>query len=186
MSDDTRYGKFPFGASSVNWTVVESIFLTPSGVSTSVNVDSALEAFFESDSCLNVYTTSSAVIGAPVLNLTFGRSLKVHTLPSPLWPQLSASIGSNASLRLLSKIRNSPVWLSITRPPASATVSGLIAADGVTEPTFNVPPAVGAGPLVALELAAPAEDDDDELPHAANTVPSSVVDIPIMLPRRRN
>ena len=122
-----------------------------------------------------------------MLNLTPGRSLNVHTLPSPLWPQLSASIGCSASFRLLSKIRNSPVWLSITRPPASATVSGLIAADGVTEPTFSVPPAVGAGPLVVDEPAALADElDDEELPQAARIVPSSVVDIPIMLPRRRN
>ena len=45
-----------------------------------------------------------------------------------------------------------------------------------------MPPDVGAGPLVVPELAAPAEDDEDELPHAAKMVPSSVVDMPIMLP----
>ena len=84
---------------------------------------------------------------------------------------------------LLSKIRNSPVWLSIVRPPASDTVSGLTAAAGVTEAIRSVPPFV-AGALDVL--AAPEElVDFDEDPHAATIAPSNGADMPITLPRRR-
>ncbi len=117
-----------------------------------------------------------------MLNLTPVRSLKVHTLPSPLWLQLVASIGWSISFRLLSKTRNSPVWLSISRPPASETVSGLTAAAGVTPATVRFPPVFGG----AAALLAADDEDDDELPQAARIVPSSVADIPIVLPRRRN
>ena len=48
------YGKLPFAASRWNETVPESTFLTPSGLSTPWNVDSALEAFLGSASCWNV------------------------------------------------------------------------------------------------------------------------------------
>src|ERR1700760_4047919 len=103
------YGKFPLGASRWKATVVSSTFCTPEGVSTPVNVDSALEAFLGSDCCWNVYTTSSAVSGCPLWNLTLGRSLNVHTEPFLAGDQLVASIGWSWSAMLLSKVRNSPV-----------------------------------------------------------------------------
>ena len=115
--------------------------------------------------------------------VTFGRSLNVHTLPSVFGLQLSASIGCSSSLRFESKIRNSPVWLSISSPPASETVSGLTAAAGATAPIRSVPPLV-TGPLDVVEPPAADVDLDDE-PHAARIAPSSGVDMPIMLPRRR-
>ena len=110
------------------------------------------------------------------------RSLNVQTLPSLLGFQLSASIGCSASFRLLSKIRNSPVWLSISSPPASEIVSGLMAAAGVDEAIRSVPPLTAVPPPVPV----PELDEDVPLdPHAASTVPRNVADIPIALPRRR-
>ena len=185
MSEETRYGKFPFGASRWNSTVVASTFLTPAGVSTPANVDSALDAFLGSASCWNVYTTSSAVIGEPLWNVTFGRSLNVHTVPSLFGVQLSASIGWSASFRLESKIRNSPVWLSIVRPPASAIVSGLTAAAGVTDATRSVPPLVGAAALVLEEPPDVDAELDEPPPQAARIAPRSGIDMPIVLPRRK-
>ena len=119
-----------------------------------------------------------------MLNLTFGRSLNVHTLPSAFGLQLSASIGWSISLMLLSNTRNSPVWLSISSPPASEIVSGLIAAAGVTAPMRSMPPFV-TGALDVLEPDAALDFELDDEPHAARIAPSSVVDIPIVLPRRR-
>src|SRR2546423_14392330 len=109
-------------------------------------------------------------MAAPLWNFTPFRSLNVQTVPSLLGFQLSASIGSRRSFRLLSKMRNSPVWLSMVSPPASATVSGLTAAAGVTMATRSVPPRL-AGP------AALVPDDEDE-PHAARIAPSRGTDIP--------
>ena len=162
-------------------TVVASTFFTPGGVSTPSKFDSALDAFFGSESCFNIHTTSSAVIGLPSWNLTPWRSLKVHRCrrcPT----SSSCQLGLSLSVESLSKIRNSPVWPSILSPPASATVSGLTAAAGAEMATRSVPPFVAAPPLALEELDEP--DDDDELPHADRTAPSRVADIPIVLPRR--
>src|SRR5947209_1354915 len=126
--------------------------------------------------------TSSAVIGAPLWNFTPDLSLNVQTLPSLFGDQLVASIGWSASFRFESKIRNSPVWLSMHRPPASATVSGLTAAAGVAIATRSVPPFVAGA--AGVEPDDCVEEDDD--PHAARTAPRSGADMPIMLPRRRN
>src|SRR6202035_4643037 len=119
-------------------------------------------------------------MGAPLWNLTPVRSLKVQTLPSVLGDQLSARLGSSASLRLLSKIRNSPVWLSMHNPPASEMVSGLIAPAGAEIATRSVPPFLGL-PAGGVVLPLGVEE-----PHAARIAPSSGADMPIALPRRRN
>ncbi len=120
--------------------------------------------------------------------MTPGRSLNVHTEPSLLGDQLRASIGSSISLRLLSKVRNSPVWLSIARPPESATVSGLTAAEGAWVATFSVPPFLGVPAAGAAPVPVPVPDDVADVllapPHAATIAPSNGADIPITAPRR--
>src|SRR5579864_524832 len=120
-------------------------------------------------------------MGEPLWNVTPVRSLNVQTLPSLFGLQLSASIGWSASFRFESKIRNSPVWLSMHRPPASATVSGLTAAAGAEMATRSVPPFLAGAAGVELD----EEVAGDEDPHAARIAPSSGVDMPMMLPRRR-
>ena len=123
--------------------------------------------------------------------MTFGRSVNVHTVPPLLGVHLVASIGSSASFWLLSKTRNSPVWASMFSPPASLTISGLIAVAGVCMASFSVPPLVGAA-LEALDDPPAAEDDAADVPtllappQAARIAPISPVDMPITAPLRMN
>ena len=84
-----------------------------------------------------VATTSSAVMVAPLWNLTPLRILKVQTLPSWLGVQLSASTGRRTRSEP-EFARNSPVCCSISRPPASATVMGSMAAAGTVVETRKV------------------------------------------------
>ena len=93
MSELRRYGKFPFGASSVNSTVCGSTTFALSFDSTPLKAESAADALLGSDSRLIVAATSSAVIGVPSWNLTPWRILNVHTEASSFGVQLSARRG---------------------------------------------------------------------------------------------
>ena len=61
--------------------------------STPLNADSALEPFFGSARRSIDATTSSAFSTCPLWNFTFGRSLKVQTVPSSFGFHDKASIG---------------------------------------------------------------------------------------------
>ena len=128
-----------------------------------------------------MYTTSLAVNGWPLWNLTFGRSLNVHTAPELLGVQLVASIGWRVRSWLLSRMRKSPVWASMLRPPESEIVSGLIAADGACWAKRKVPPDLGVPVAAVVELAV------EELfapPQADRTAASTELDMPITAPLR--
>ena len=129
----------PFGASSVNSTVVGSTTFALSLPITPLNADSAAEAFLGSASRLMLATTSSALIGVPSWNFTPWRILNVHTDASALGSQLSASRGTALSLAS-DQTRYSPGWHSTAAPPSSATVIGSIADAGALMPTLTVPP----------------------------------------------
>ena len=103
-----------------------------------------------------VATTSAAVSAWPSWNLTPGRSAKVQTLPSSLGFHDSASIGLRVRSGL-SRTRNSPVCISISRPPVLATVTGSTAPDGACAATRMVVPALPwarAGGLATPDSAA--------------------------------
>ena len=68
----------------------------------------------------------------------------------------------------------------MSRPPWSATVSGLIVAVGTTIPALIVAPAVPAP-----ELDEVLGVEEPELPQAEMTAPSTGSDIPTRAPRRR-
>ena len=69
----------------------------------------------------------------------------------------------------------------MSRPPWSATVTGLIAAVGVTMPALIVAP---AAPAAAEEDVPVVAELDPLLPQAARTEPSSGTDRPTTVPRR--
>ena len=98
-----------------------------------------------------MYTTSSAVSAAPLWNFTPWRILNVHTSAVELGVQLVASTGLR--VRVWSdRHRYSPVWASMSRPPWSATVTGLIAAVGTMIPTLMVAPDLPAELLGAEDV----------------------------------
>src|ERR1700755_789359 len=141
------YGKLPFGASSENTTVLASVAFAESLDSTPANVESAFEPLFGSDSALIEDATSSAVMGVPSWNLTPWRILNVHSLPSALGFQLSASRGCSWSL-LSDQDRNSPLCDMTPRPPSSATLIGSISVGGPGDmPSLSVPPGLTATSL---------------------------------------
>src|SRR6185295_3792812 len=89
------------------------------------------------------YTTSSAVSAWPLWNLTPWRILNVHTSDLLFGVQLVASTGVRVSV-WVDRHRYSPVCASMSRPPWSATVTGLMAAVGVTMPALITAPALPA------------------------------------------
>src|ERR1700744_2864692 len=103
-------------------------------------------------------------MGEPSWNFTFGRSANVHTAPPLLGVHLVASIGSRWRSRLLSKVRNSPVCASMLRPPASSTISGLMAVAGVCWASFSVPPLVAGALDAPVEPPAAADVWDADVP----------------------
>ena len=70
------------------------------GERTPPSAESALDAFFGSTSVSNVVLTSFAVIVAPLWKVTPWRILNVHSVPSALGDQLSASVGYELELRV--------------------------------------------------------------------------------------
>ncbi len=123
--------------------------------------------------------TSSAVSGAPPWNFTPWRILKVHTSPAALGDQLSASTGVSLSC-WSDRHRYSPVWASMSRPPWSATVSGLIEAVGTTMPALITAPDEPA-PVLPPVVAGVVEVL--ELPHAEITAPRMGSEMPTTVPR---
>ena len=88
-------------------------------------------------------TTSSAVIGLPLWNLTSWRSLKVQTVPSLLGDQLSASTGW-AVRSAPDRTKVSATCDSTVIPPPSAILTGSIAAAGTICAMRTVPPGLAA------------------------------------------
>src|ERR1700744_4335757 len=177
LSVEVRYGKFPFGASRWNSTVKSSVFLTPDGVSTPAKADSALEPFLGLVCSWKVYTTSSAVSGSPLWNLTPCRILNVHTSAVEFGDHEVASTG--VSVRVCpDRHSHSPVCPSMSWPPWSSMVTGLMAAVGVTMPTLSTAP--GAPVAVLPPLAVLGE----LLLQAASTDPSTGAEIPTTVARR--
>ncbi len=128
-----------------------------------------------------MYTTSSAVREAPLWNLTPWRILNVQTVALEFADQLVASTGVRFRV-WPDRHRYSPVCASMSSPPWSATVTGLIAAVGVTMPTLITAPAAPVAEDVAL---ADALDVDGELlPQAARIDPSTGTEMPMTVPRR--
>ena len=88
-----------------------------------------------------------------------GAVVELHALADLERPHVAGGVGRPAvastgfSVRCWSdRHRYSPVWASMSRPPWSATVSGLIAAVGTTMPALIVAPAAPA-PVLAAVLA---------------------------------
>jgi hypothetical protein len=111
--------------------------------------------------------------------------VKVHTEPSWFGLHLVASIGSRRSAMLLSKVRNSPVWASMHRPPPSSTIIGFMAVAGVWAAMLRVPPLVGVPPPEELDEAAEVPTLFAP-PQAARMAPMTDADMPTVAPRRRN
>src|SRR6202034_3352644 len=133
-----------------------------------------------------VYTTSSAVSALPLWNLTPWRILNVHTSAVEFADQLSASTGFSTRV-WVDRQRYSPVWASMSRPPWSATVSGLIAAAGTTMPALMGAPALPA----ALGLPDPDADVDVDVvdgddPQAVRIASITGMEMPMTVPRRMN
>src|ERR1700678_12393 len=110
--------------------------------------------------------------------------VKVHTSPVEFGVHLVASTGCR--VRVWSdRHRYSPVCASMSRPPWSSTVSGLMLPVGVSMPALIVAP---GAPAAAVELGVLLVDDgafeegDDE--HAARIEPSSGTEMPTTVPRR--
>ncbi len=121
-----------------------------------------------------------AVSGAPPWNFTPWRILNVHTSPAALADQLCASTGTRLS-DWVDRQRYSPVWASMSRPPWSATVSGLIAAVGTTMPALIV------APLEPVPVPPPVWVDEVELepPQAVMMAPRMGSERPTTVPRLR-
>src|ERR1700691_5122134 len=106
--------------------------------------------------------------------------VKVHTSPVEFGVHLVASTGCR--VRVWSdRHRYSPVCPSMSRPPWSATVTGLMAAVGVVMPTLITAPDV---PAAAGDDAPDFAVVDELLPQAASTEPSTGAEIPTTLARR--
>ena len=71
----------------------------------------------------------------------------------------------------------------MSSPPWSATVTGLIAAVGVTMPALITAPAAPAAALDELDVPGAAELEE-LLPQAASIDPSSGTEMPTTVPRR--
>ena len=91
-----------------------STFITPDGLTTPPNADSADDP--GPVYSLKLYTTSSAVSGAPLWNLTPGRILNVQTSAVELADQFVASTGFRVSV-WSDRTRYSPVCASMSSPP---------------------------------------------------------------------
>ena len=126
-----------------------------------------------------MYTTSSAVSAWPLWNLTPWRILNVHTSALLFGVQLVASTGFRFSV-WPDRHRYSPVCASMSRPPWSATVTGLIAPVGVTMPALITAPGLPA----AEEDPPEGAELDPLLPQAARIDPSSGTEMPTTVPRR--
>src|ERR1022692_2027442 len=106
--------------------------------------------------------------------------LKVHTVAAAFDDQLVARTGFSVSV-WSDRHRYSPVCASMSRPPWSATVSGLIAPVGVMMPALMVAPL----PAAPAGLVEPDGEDGDELLQAATMPPSTGIEMPTTVPRRR-
>src|SRR5580658_5061647 len=150
-------------------------------MSTPPNADSAFEELDGSVCCLYVYTTSAAVSGAPLWNLTPWRILNVQTSAAEFGDQLSASTGCRFRV-CPDRVRYSPVCASMSSPPWSATVMGLIAAVGVVMPARITAP---GAPVAEVDAVADDElDGDVELLQAARTDPRTGAEMPTTVARR--
>ena len=127
-----------------------------------------------------MYTTSSAVSAAPLWNLTPWRILNVQTSAAVFGVQLVASTGVRVR-PWPDRHRYSPVCASMSSPPWSATVTGLIAAVGVTMPALITAP---AAPVADAEELDDELDDDPLLPQAARIDPSAGTEMPTTVARR--
>src|ERR1022692_1170450 len=107
--------------------------------------------------------------------------LKVHTVAAAFDDQLVARTGFSVSV-WSDRHRYSPVCASMSRPPWSATVSGLICPVGTPIPALMVAPAAPAGALLLLLVVGVGLE---ELPQADMTAPSTGTDMPTTAPRRR-
>ena len=118
----------------------------------------------------------------PSWNLTPWRILNVQTSAVEFDDQLVASTGF--SDRVWSdRHRYSPVCASMSSPPWSSTVTGLIAPAGVSMPALITAPAAPAG---AEDEAPVVADEPDEplLPQAARIEPRTGADMPTTVARR--
>ena len=88
---------------------MSSITFTEPFDNTPFSTESAADPLAGSASRLKVAATSLAVIDWPSWNLTFGRSLNVHTSPFSFGFHESAREGRSSSSSPSSSIRNSPV-----------------------------------------------------------------------------
>src|SRR5580692_12998401 len=150
-------------------------------MSTPPNADSAFEELDGSVCSLYVYTTSAAVSGAPLWNLTPSRILNVHTSALEFGVQLVASTGCRFRF-WPDRHRYSPVCASMSSPPWSATVTGLIAAVGVTMPALITAP--GAPVAEDDEPGDDEDEEEEELPHAARIDPMAGTEMPTTVARR--
>src|SRR5262249_35749819 len=123
---------------------------TPSGTSTLPKTEREIPPFFGSDWVLKLYTTSSAVIGLPLLNFTSFRSLNVHTVVSALELQEVASHGWELKCWSV-KASHSPTWPRSCVAPGSAIVSGFMAAAGGRVPARVVAPGL-PWPVAGLDI----------------------------------
>src|SRR4029079_13859549 len=147
-------GKLPFAASRWKTTVASSGASVFPGDRTPPSAESALDAFFGSTSDSNVVLTSFAVKVAPLWKVTPWRILNVHSVPSALGDQLSASRGSSSSFALENE-RNSPVEPSSPAPPSSLTMRGLGSFDVWMSATLMLPRDCTALVAVGLVLVPP-------------------------------
>ena len=127
-----------------------------------------------------MYTTSSAVSGAPLWNLTPWRILNVHTSALLFGDQLVASTGLRFSV-WPDRHRYSPVCASMSRPPWSNRTTGLIAPVGVTMPALITAPAL---PAAEADDEPAAGLDELLLLQAARIDPTSGAEMPTTLARR--
>ena len=184
MSELSRYGNDPFGASSENSTVVASVAFALSLVRKPVKADSAADALSGSARRLIDAATSSDVISLPSWNLTPWRILNVHTDASSFGVQLSARRGTALSSES-DQTRYSPAWPSTARPPSSATVIGSIAPAGLLIAAVTLPPFCTDWDCWSELVVVPPPPSSPD-PHALARKPIAPVDMPSTVPRRTN
>ena len=126
-------------------------------------------------------TTSAAVKGLPSLKVTPVCSLKVHTLPVESGAQLVASTPRRV-MSLLAQTRYSQTCWTMTPPPTSYMVTGFNAVSESGQLTRTVPPVLGAG----AELAVDVEELEPLLPQAASKPPMAEAENPKMEARTSN
>src|ERR1700674_1107203 len=172
----SRYGKLALALSRLNVTVRSSVFVTPVGLRTPLNADSACDPVSGLTRRLNVAMTSSAVIAWPFWNLTPDLSLTVQVEASALGVQLVASSGTSFKLAV-ARIKNSPQTLPVSSAPCSAKVCGsIVCTGGGMIPRRRRPPCFG--PVVVV--------DDGPQPAMASTPPIADADKPKIVARLMN